>query len=100
MEEMTCVMVNILKYIPGVQGVDETVSIGPLYLTLVLDQAVHRRPWDLKHFSDDLKGQGIYEWVVYKNLRMLEYVPDHFKTRAMCNDVVMEDPLLLRHVPD
>ena len=44
MEEMTCVMVNILKYIPGVQGVDETVSIGPLYLTLVLDQAVRRRP--------------------------------------------------------
>ena len=100
MEEMTCVMVNILKYIPGVQGVDETVSIGPLYLTLVLDQAVRRRPWDLKNFSDDLKGQGIYEWVVYKNLRMLEYVPDHFKTREMCNVVVMEDSLLLRHVPD
>ena len=31
---------------------------------------------------------------------MLEYVPDHSKTREMCNDVVMEHLLLLRHVPD
>ena len=86
-EEMACVMVNILKYVPRVQEVDEE---------------VHRKPWDLRHVyvSDYLKDQGICEWVVYKNLRMVEYVPDHFKTREMCNDVVMKDPLLLRHVPD
>ena len=33
-------------------------------------------------------------------MQMLEYVPDHFKTEEMCDDVVMEDPLLLRHAPD
>ena len=98
-EEMMCVMVNILKHVRGVQREDGTVSIRPRYLTFVLDQAVRRRPWGLKHFCDDLKDQGICEWVVYKNPRMLEYVPDHFKTREMCDDVVMEDPLLLRHVP-
>ena len=80
-------MVNILKYVPGVRGVDEVVSIRPR--SFVLNQAVSRRPWGLKHVSDDLKDQGICEWVVYKNSRMLEYVPDHFKTREMCNDVVM-----------
>ena len=94
------VLGRILKYVPEIQGVDEAVGIRPRYLTFVLDQAVRRRPWGLKHVSDDLKDQGIREWVVYKNPRMLEYVPDHSKTREMCNDVVMEHLLLLRHVPD
>ena len=48
-----------------------------------------RRPW--KHFPDGLKDQGICEWVVYKNPVMLGYVPDHFKTQEMCDDVVIED---------
>ena len=56
-EEMTCVMVNILKYVPGVQGVDEAVSVRPRYLTFVIDQEVRRKPWGLKYFSDDLKDQ-------------------------------------------
>ena len=30
---------------------------------------------------------------------MLEYVPNHSKTREICVDVVTEDQLLLRHVP-
>ena len=86
-EEMTCVMENILKYVPRVEGVDE---------------AVHRKPRGLRdvYVSDYLKDQGICEWVVYKNPRMLEYVPDHLKTPEMCDDVVMKDPLLLRYVPD
>ena len=99
-EEMTCVMVKILKYAPWVQGVDEAGRIRPRCLTFVLDQAACRRRWGLKHFTVDLKGQGICEWVVYKNPWILEYVPDHFKTREMCDDMVMEDPLLLRHVSD
>ena len=56
-EEMTCAMVNILKYVPGVQGVDEAVSVRPRYLTFVIDQEVRRKPWGLKYFSDDLKDQ-------------------------------------------
>ena len=95
---MTCVMVNILKYVPGVRGVDEVVSIRPR--SFVLNQAVSRRPWGLKHVSDDLKDQGICEWFVSKNPRMLEYISDHLKTQGICDDVVMEDRLLLRHVPD
>ena len=31
---------------------------------------------------------------------MLEDMPDHFKTQKMGDGVVMEDSLLLRHVPD
>ena len=75
-------------------------EIKPRYLTFVLDQAVHRRPWGLRHVSDKLKEQGICEWVVYKNPWILKCVPDHFKTWEMCIDAVMEDPLLLRYVPD
>ena len=96
--EGACVMVNILKYVPGVQWVDEAVNIRPCYLRFALDKAVRRRPW--KHFSDGLKDQGICEWLACKTPRTLEYVPDHFKTREMCSDVVIEDPLLLRYVPD
>ena len=91
---------HMLKYVPGVQGVDEAVSIRPRCLTFVLGQAVQKRPWGLKHVSDDLKEQRIYEWAVNKKIQMLEYVSDHFKTQEMCDDVVMEDPLLLRHAPD
>ena len=43
-EEMPWVMVNILKYVTGVQGADEVVSIMLRYLTFVLDKTVHRRP--------------------------------------------------------
>ena len=62
-EEMTCVMVNILKYVPGVQGVDEAVSVRPRYLTFVIDQEVRRKPCGLKHFSDDLKDQAKLRFV-------------------------------------
>ena len=30
----------------------------------------------------------------------MKYVPNYFKTREMCNAVGMEDPLLLKYVPD
>ena len=70
----------------------------PVAVKNIFDQAVRRKP--RKHFPDDLKDQGICEWVVYKNPRMLEYVPDHFKTREMCNDAVIEDPYPLQFIPD
>ena len=75
-------------------------DIRSRYLTFVLDHAVRRRPWGLRHVSNESKDQGICEWVVYKNPWILKFVSDHFKTQEMCNDAVMEDPLLLRHVPD
>ena len=37
--ELTCAaMVNILKYIPGVQGVHEAVHIGPCSFALIPDE--------------------------------------------------------------
>ena len=96
---MTCVMVNILKNAARAQGVDEAVSTTPRYLKFVFNQAVCRRQWSLTQFSDDLKDQGICEWVVYKNSWQLEYVSDHFKPREVCDDVMMEDPMLQRYVP-
>ena len=34
--ELTCL--NIMKYIPGVQGVDEVVNIGALFFMLIPDE--------------------------------------------------------------
>ena len=31
---------------------------------------------------------------------MTSQIPDHFKTRDMCNKAVKEDPFSLMHVPD
>ena len=37
--ELTCaVVVNILKYVTGGQGVDEAVNIGPFHLTFLPDR--------------------------------------------------------------
>ena len=58
-------------------------DIRPRYLTFVLDQAVRRRPWGLKHASKELKDQGVCEWVVYKNPWIFKCVSDRFKTREM-----------------
>ena len=37
---------------------------------------------------------------VEKDLYLLEYVPDNFKTQSMCDKVVMEDLCLPEYVPD
>ena len=59
---LTCaVMVNILKYIPGVQEVDKT-------------------PYSLELIPDDLKTQKMCEKSVVEYPWELYYVPDQFKT--------------------
>ena len=84
--ELTCgVTVNILKYVSGVQGVDEAVSIGPRYLTFLPD-----------HF----KTKGVYNEVVRREPSTLKFVPENLRTQEMCKRVVEENPLLLRYVPD
>ena len=89
----------ILKYIPGAkEACNKEVRRKLRSLAFVFDQAVRRRP--RKHFSNDLKDQGICEWVVYKNPRMLEYVPDDFKTREIWDNAMMEDPYSLQLVSD
>ena len=67
--ELTYVaMVNILKYVPGFQGVDEAVSIKPRYLTFVPDR---------------LKTQDMCSEAVRKDAYILGDVSDHFKTQEM-----------------
>ena len=38
--------------------------------------------------------------IVDEESRQLHYVPDHFKTKEMCDKAVREDPSSLRYVPD
>ena len=37
---------------------------------------------------------------VMKNPDMLKFIPDHLKTKQMCNYAVEKLPYLLRYVPD
>ena len=72
--ELTCgVTVNTLKYVSGVQGVDEAVSIGPRYLTFL---------------PDHLKAKGMCDEAVRRESWTLKDVPDHLKTQEMCKRVV------------
>ena len=67
--ELTYVaMVNILKYVPGFQGVYEAVSIKPRYLKFVPDR---------------LKTQDMCNEAVRKDSYILGDVSDHFKTQEM-----------------
>ena len=74
--ELTCVvMLNILKYVPEVQGVDETVHVRSCSLALV---------------PDTLKSKEICNDAVRREPEILEYVPDLFRTE-MCERAVEED---------
>ena len=89
--ELTCaVMVNILKYVPGVKGVDEAVSIGSRYLLFLPDQlkvkgmcnkALCREPSTLKFVPVNIQTQEMWKRDVEKNPRLLKYVPGGFKTK-------------------
>ena len=83
--ELTCaVMVNILKYVPGFQGVDEAVNIGPVHLTS----------------PDRLKTKGMCSEAVRREPFSLMDVPDYFKTEEMCLEAVHKNTYTLGHVPD
>ena len=82
--ELACTgMVNILKYVPGVQGVDNAV-----------------RPWFLARIPDELKTQKICEKSVAFNPYVLGFLLDHFKTKKMCERAVQDEPSTLEFVPD
>ena len=92
-EEMTkkaikltyAVMANFLKYVPGVQGVGEAVSIGPRYLTFL---------------PDHLKTNRMCNEAVRREPLTLKFVPENLQTQEMCKRVVEENPRLLKYVPD
>ena len=108
--ELTCVaMVNIQKYVPGVQGVDEAVRIKPRYLTFIpghlkkkeiCDEAVRRDPWLLHDVPGHFKTQDMCKQVVEENPRVLKCVTDQFKTPKMGDETVSRDPSSLECVPD
>ena len=63
--ELTCAaLVNILKYVPGVQVVED----APYFLALI---------------PDELKTQKMCEKPVQDDPWSLAYVPNHFKTKRM-----------------
>ena len=49
---------------------------------------------------DHLKTRGMCNKAVDWDLYLLRYVPDHFKTQKMCEGVVKRVPPMLRHVLD
>ena len=68
--EVACVaMLSILKYVPGIQLVNEAVRIRLHSLVLA---------------PDELKTQEMYEKAVKDDPRLLEYVPDNLKDLGMC----------------
>ena len=123
--ELACAgMVNILKYIPGVQGVDDTVRPWPLALipdelnSVVFNQyalefvpdhfktkkmcerAIEDETGTLELVPDRFKKQEMHEKAVEERSCMLEDVSNHFKMQKICDAVVTKDSLLLRHVSD
>ena len=52
---------------------------------------------------------SVYNMDIYKSVKiiigtvipeMLKFVPDHLKTKKMCNHAVKKLPYLLRYIPD
>ena len=108
--ELTCVgMVNILKYILGVQRVDEDVHIKPFPFFLIpgevrtqkmCSKAMRENPAAFFFVPDHFKTQEMCEKVVKESPWHLKHVPDHLKIQEMCKEVVDQRLYLLQHVPD
>ena len=78
MVEGTCaVMFHMLKYVPGVQGVD--------------DKVVGIRGYSLAYVADYFKTQGMCIKAVEVDPCTLKLVPDQFKTQEMCKKAVEEN---------
>ena len=57
-------------------------------------------PEALEFVPDHLKTKKMCEGAVEVSPWQLKYVPDHFKTEKMCDKVVWEDPFSLQFVSD
>ena len=107
--ELTCVvMLGILKYVPEVQGVDETVHVRSCSLALVPDtrkskemcnDAVRWEPEILEYVPDLFKTE-MCERAVEKDQWLLEDIPDHFKTQKMFETAVCLVPSFLQSIPN
>ena len=54
----------------------------------------------MAHSMDVYKSLNINIGTVMKNPEMLKFVPDHLKTKQMCNYVVKKLIFLIRYVPN
>ena len=80
--ELTCTgVVNILKYIPGVQVIDDTVT-----------------PCSLALIHNELKTQTMCKKSVEDDPGSLGYIPDHLQTQEMCSSAVRKEPRTLNYV--
>ena len=102
--ELTCAgMVNILKYVPGVQAVDYAVRLWFLALIpaelktqTICEESVTFNPYVLAFVSDHFKTKRMCEYAVEDNLWMLRYDSDHSKTKKMCKRAVKDEPESLK----
>ena len=109
--EGTCaVILHMLKYVPGIQGVDdEAVYIGGCPLAYVPDhfktqgmciKTVAVDLWQFWNVPDHFKTKKMCERAVEDEPYTLKFVPDHLKTKKMCERAVKKDPYNLKFVPD
>ena len=78
--KLTCAgVVNIPKYVTGIQGVHDAV-----------------RPCSLALIPDEFKTQKICKKSVEHDPWSLKYIPDHLKTQDMCNKAVKNEPDILK----
>ena len=53
-----------------------------------------------KYSSDKYKTLEISIGAIIKYLEMLRFVPDHLKTKIMCNNAVKKLPFTIKYVTD
>ena len=106
--KLTCAgMMNILKYIPGFQGVDDAVRPcslalipGELKTQKLCKKSVEDDPGSLAYVLDHFKTHEMCSSAVRKKPYTLRYVHDHLKIQEMCDEAVRTEPLSLPYVPD
>ena len=64
------------------------------------EKAVDKYPWSLEHVPDHLKTREMCNEAVEKYPWSLEYVPHDPKFGEMCEKAVEKDPWSLRYVTD
>ena len=55
---------------------------------------------DSEYSTDDYKSSEISIGAIMKNPEMLRVVPDHLKTKKICNRAAKKLPFVIRNVPD
>ena len=81
------VLLSKLKYIPEAKKVCEK-SVRDDQFAYIIDKLKTQCEKSVGDDPDRYQDQGICNWAVYKNPWMLEYIPNHFKNREICDETV------------